>query len=220
MEARRASDPSSRRGRRVRDTRRRFMRALAELSLESGYGSVTIDEIADRADLGRATFYTHFRDKGDLLSRMVEELREELGARIAAVAATDNVGFTGEALTALFEHAAAEPGIYRLVVRGTGDGGPLRDLLDEIARTIQELWAARAKEFAVQARVPLAVASWAWAGQTITLMLWWLETGMPYTATEMAGMTRDIALRGHLWAQGFALEDEPAVLRASNKQQE
>lgn len=185
------------------------MRALAELSLESGYAAATIDQIAERADLGRATFYTHFRDKDDLLAQMVAELREDLDARIADAAKPDDVGFSGAALTALFEHAAAEPQMYRLVLRGTGDGLPLRELMEMTARTTEQLWSDRAKEFGSTPRVPLTVAAWAWTGQTLTLLRWWLEAETPYDPKHMATMARDIALRGHLWAQGFSPMTRP-----------
>ncbi|WP_063824921.1 TetR/AcrR family transcriptional regulator [Nocardia pseudovaccinii] len=213
MQIQRSVDPSTRQGRRVLETRRRFMRALAELCLEIDYGAVTIDAIAARADLGRATFWKHFRDKDDLLFQMSTVLRQDLDARVAAVP-TDNVGFTGELTTAAFEHAAAEPQMYRVVLRGTGDGVPLLALLDEVARTAEQIFGSRAKRLDAQARIPLEVVSRAWAGQTATLMLWWLETGMPHPPAEMARMANELALHGHLWAQGFAeryLSDGPQM---------
>ena len=55
--------------RRVRRTRHLLQEALQELILEHGYDSVTVQDILDRADVGRSTFYAHFRDKDDFSVR-------------------------------------------------------------------------------------------------------------------------------------------------------
>lgn len=53
--------------RRVRRTKLLLHRALIELILEKGYSRTTVQDILDRADVGRSTFYSHYRDKDDLL---------------------------------------------------------------------------------------------------------------------------------------------------------
>src|SRR6202012_5392571 len=53
--------------RRVRRTRDLLHRALLDLIAEKGYPHITVQDILDRADVGRSTFYTHYRDKEDLL---------------------------------------------------------------------------------------------------------------------------------------------------------
>lgn len=53
--------------RRVRRTRRSLKEALSELLAERDYDAITVQEIADRADVGRSTFYAHFESKEDLL---------------------------------------------------------------------------------------------------------------------------------------------------------
>ncbi|MEV6277112.1 TetR/AcrR family transcriptional regulator [Nocardia sp. NPDC051832] len=67
--------------RRVRRTRQLLHRALIELMLERGYDRITVRDILERADVGRSTFYTHFRDKDDLLVvSSTEFLRTALSA--------------------------------------------------------------------------------------------------------------------------------------------
>src|SRR5438552_11771223 len=53
--------------RRVTKTVASLRLALTELILEKHYDAITVQDIIDRANVGRSTFYTHFRDKEDLL---------------------------------------------------------------------------------------------------------------------------------------------------------
>jgi AcrR family transcriptional regulator len=53
--------------RRVQRTRHRLKAALLELIRERGYDGMTVEDITERADVGRSTFYSHFTSKEDLL---------------------------------------------------------------------------------------------------------------------------------------------------------
>ena len=73
-------DGGGRPDRRVGKTRRALKEALTDLILEQGYESVTVQDVIDRADVGRSTFYAHFLDKDDLLMAILADL-EMPGAR-------------------------------------------------------------------------------------------------------------------------------------------
>lgn len=60
-------DSPARPDRRTERTRRSLLTAFIELVLERGYASIGIADVVDRANVGRSTFYSHFRDKDDLL---------------------------------------------------------------------------------------------------------------------------------------------------------
>ena len=59
--------PLSRHERRRLQTRRLLMQTTLQLVLEKGFGGVSIQDITDRADLGRGTFYIHFKDKDEVV---------------------------------------------------------------------------------------------------------------------------------------------------------
>ncbi len=67
-------DTRSRPDRRVGKTRKALKEALTDLILEKGYEGVTVQDIIDRADVGRSTFYAHFIDKDDLLMAILADL--------------------------------------------------------------------------------------------------------------------------------------------------
>lgn len=66
--------------RQIQKSRRLLHQALVSLILEKKYESITVQQILDRAHVGRSTFYLHFKDKDELLTMgfdyMAELLRE------------------------------------------------------------------------------------------------------------------------------------------------
>ncbi len=60
--------------RRQRKTREAIFRAFTALLAEKDYSRITVEQIIDRADVGRATFYAHFETKDYLLKDLCQEL--------------------------------------------------------------------------------------------------------------------------------------------------
>ena len=60
--------------RRQRKTREAIFNAFTELLSKKDFNQITVGEIIDRADIGRATFYSHFETKDFLLKEFCEEL--------------------------------------------------------------------------------------------------------------------------------------------------
>jgi len=56
-----ASPVTDRRVRRRQEVRRRVYRAAVELFVERGFDATTMDDIAERADVARATVFNHFQ---------------------------------------------------------------------------------------------------------------------------------------------------------------
>jgi AcrR family transcriptional regulator len=70
--------------RRVQRTRALLLSALLDLIVEKGYAEVTVQDIVDRANVGRSTFYAHFLDKRELLLTGVDGLQGVLTQQGAA----------------------------------------------------------------------------------------------------------------------------------------
>ena len=98
--------------RRVRRTRKLLHDAFISLVIEKGYEKTTIQDILDRADVGRSTFYVHYRDKEALLTANFDAMQEQLECELDQIAAT---GPFDVALPAalLFEHAYRNQRVYR-----------------------------------------------------------------------------------------------------------
>jgi AcrR family transcriptional regulator len=82
---------------RVKRTRELLQRAFLELIAERGFRAITVQDIAERATVNRATFYAHFDDKYALMDSIVrEQFRQALAGQLPAGA-----GFTQGNLHAL-----------------------------------------------------------------------------------------------------------------------
>ena len=75
--------------RRVQRTRRLLHKALMSRVLEKKYESITVQEILDRADVGRSTFYTHFQDKDELLVSGFENVKNLRHLVLPCLASTE-----------------------------------------------------------------------------------------------------------------------------------
>ena len=121
--------------RRAARTRRNLNDALVALILRKRYEAITVQDIIDEADVGRSTFYTHYKGKEDLLRASFETLRAVL-----TEAATAERGQSGEPFPfslALFEHACTHKHIYRALAGGRGAvvvGKQMRHVLADAVR--------------------------------------------------------------------------------------
>src|SRR5215510_7939074 len=66
--------------RRVQKTKSLLHEALGSLIREKPYDAIVVQEILDRANVGRSTFYMHFRDKDDLLVSSIRDLLRSVQA--------------------------------------------------------------------------------------------------------------------------------------------
>jgi AcrR family transcriptional regulator len=165
--------------RRVRRTRRTLHEALVELVLERGYDRITVQDILDRADVGRSTFYAHFRDKEALLLTSFDDMREQLRAEIDA--APDRPA------TLLFEHAYAHQRVYRALCGRQGGTLVYEHLHGLIGELLREQMAGSTGGLPVE-----VVAEFHTSG-ILGLMVWWIEHDFCHGPDWLAGVYRRLA---------------------------
>jgi AcrR family transcriptional regulator len=71
----------SRQQKRFGRTRNKILSAARTVFTEKGLVAATIDEIAERADVGRGSVYYHFENKDELIRQLIESLLAELSER-------------------------------------------------------------------------------------------------------------------------------------------
>lgn len=104
--------------RRVRRTQKLLHRALISLVLEKHYDLITIQEILDRADIGRSTFYAHFSGKDELLISGIDDLRDTLESAIHSERSPSkrHEAIVGSSLT-MFQHFNMPTNTARFITR-------------------------------------------------------------------------------------------------------
>jgi AcrR family transcriptional regulator len=189
----------------VNRTRRQLQEALFSLILEKGYEAVTVEEITTRADLGRTTFYLHYRDKEDLLMASIGELVEDLIEQMSSLPlgewSVESVGNTSSPAPALalpFQHVAQNARLYKIILRGEGTfsvNQRLREIIIQASSQIINHLAEKEK-LTLHPAIPMDVFMNYLAGSWMGLISWWLERDMPYTADEIASMFQRLFMRG------------------------
>ena len=67
---------------RVKRTRNLILQAFGSLLAEKGFESISVQDVTDKADVNRATFYAHFHDKYELLDYSISQMfRQEIEKR-------------------------------------------------------------------------------------------------------------------------------------------
>ena len=67
---------------RIVKTKKALVRAFGDLMTENCFENITVNELCDRANVRRATFYKHFRDKNDFMVYVIKMFREEFDSKI------------------------------------------------------------------------------------------------------------------------------------------
>jgi AcrR family transcriptional regulator len=104
-----------RQDRRVQRTQELIRSAFRSLLEEKGFEALTVQQIIDRANVGRATFYAHFDSKDELFANGFDELRSSLTARQRAARSSEDAveervfAFSHD----MFTHANEYRGVFR-----------------------------------------------------------------------------------------------------------
>jgi len=172
--------------RRVQRTRELLERALIELIGERGYDAITIQDIVDRANVGRTTFYVHYRSKEKLFmschaalvskfhfGRLHPVFRDELLSPEAP-----------PGMISAYQHLLDARVLLYPIFQGKDGPLILRRIRDRSAREIKASLCAAFAEG--ESTIAFDVLANYLAGAQITLIQWWLEKRQPHTPEILA----------------------------------
>jgi AcrR family transcriptional regulator len=108
---------------RIRRTRARLGSALVALIHEKAFNDVTVQEVLDRASVGRSTFYLHFRNKNDLLLSQLEMFLDTMSTTLSN---SKEESHRVLPVAEMFSHIGGQNKIYRALA----DAGRLNDFFD------------------------------------------------------------------------------------------
>jgi len=187
--------------RRVQRTRQLLSSALMSLIVEKGYDSVTVQDIIDRANLGRSTFYAHYQDKEDLLLSGIDEVVHNLmWGDETTYKDEQEKGTTRRLLSTalIFRHAQEEYQLHRAIFGGRGLDAMIQEIKKHLCIHIEEQISLQLQD-RKPPPVELSIISNYLAGALLTLLVWWLEKDMPYTPERMDSLYQELSMPG-VWA--------------------
>jgi len=184
--------------RRVQRTRRLLHDALISLILEKKYESITVQEILDRADVGRSTFYLHFQDKDELLYsgfQNLESLLKSVQASYAPVSGKSAyeriIGFS----LAMFEHAKEYREVHRALLGSNAEPIVRRHIHSALAGVIrQEVRVELLKRKRENSPVSPELLTHFLVSTFISVLTWWLNAKNPVPPRDIDVAYRHLVL--------------------------
>jgi AcrR family transcriptional regulator len=164
--------------------------------VEKGYDAITVQDLIDRANVGRSTFYSHFFDKEQLLLGNIDQLREFLKQQCDMNSLpSESGGFRFGFSLAMLQHVQSHKLIFRAVA-GKQSGVlvqyHIKSMLSEIAR--EEISALLT--YSTSSKIPQDVTIEFVVNTFWSILSWWMEQNMPYSAKEMDQMFHTLTLSG------------------------
>ncbi|EAT58261.1 TetR/AcrR family transcriptional regulator [Chlorobium ferrooxidans] len=174
------------RDRRVSRTRRLMHEALMALIVEKGYEAITVQDILDRADVGRSTFYAHYQDKDELLLSSFEHLRTLFEEQQQALLAARQTGRNPELniVLELFRHTGEHHRLYKAIA-GKQSGEMIMKYLHRYLYTLLIGPHTEMMKERVTPPVPVEVITHHLVSSLLSLITWWLDNNMPYPPEKM-----------------------------------
>ena len=172
--------------RRVQRTRKALEEALVTLIEQKGYDAITVQDIINEANLGRSTFYAHYIDKDDLLKKSMSGLVHSMMGHLEKSDSPQDLKQNQLVNTLpLFRHVKKHYRLYKAMLGGRGIDMVIKAVRHHLAEHIEE---QIEKAPPSEIDVPPPVRAAFLAGAVLTLLTYWLDTRMPYSAEEMDSM--------------------------------
>lgn len=180
--------------RRKQRTRALLREALIALILEKGYDAVTVQDITDRANLGRATFYLHYPGgKDELLLSMMEDIQSLVAQQSGPISKDDFTVQGQPSSTFAFKYAEENADFFRAVLGGGMANNLTRYRRSSAAQVQAQIEPALAND---DPEIPIEIIANFVTGALNTLIIWWLENDRPYSAEEMARIFHQLLMTG------------------------
>ena len=171
--------------RRSQRTRHLLSAAFVELMREKGFSAITVSDLIERANIGRSTFYSHYRDKDDLF---VHELDRVIEVLSHGMHQEDELPFFPS--LGLFRHVGEEYELYKALVWTPGIDLLIKHLQKSLSDRIEQGLQKNADDY----DLPHPILANFIAGSFLTLLKWWLENKMTYSPEEMDAIFKRLTI--------------------------
>ena len=172
---------------RIQRTRKVLHEALIELILEKGFDKVTVQDVIKRANIGRSTFYLHFKDTEDLFISGFENLWSLFEHHLTDQSAEKTSVWDLSLI--VFQHAQSYTMVYKALVGKQGGNlmsAHMHKYLSALVReSLKEQWTKNKQ-------VPLEIVVYHLASSLVALLAWWVDHDLPYPPKRMNEMYQQL----------------------------
>jgi len=177
---------------RVRRTRDALGDALVALMQEKPFETITVQDVLDRARVGRSTFYSHYSDKDDLLMSDAEEFFEMVSMMLSRRGDKSDRVFP---VQEFFTHITDAKQFVDALVSSGKFNDNMELARGQFARGIERRLAELPRGQQVPANERPAIA-FAQAGALLALLTWWIDGGMKQSPAEMDQLFHKLVWKG------------------------
>jgi AcrR family transcriptional regulator len=174
--------------RRVKRTKGRLHSALISLIMESDYDKITVQDIIDRADTGRSTFYSHYETKDDLLISGLDHLTADIELHMAADPGADDAILP---TLGIFHHISENHALFKRLIGTRGIDIVHKAAFDTFTAIALSAIERRAAD-GEQSEIPPEARAVFAAGSFMAFIGWWLDNAMPYGPDKINDMYRQM----------------------------
>ncbi|NCP85937.1 MAG: hypothetical protein CO094_05560 [Anaerolineae bacterium CG_4_9_14_3_um_filter_57_17] len=210
--------------RRIVRTRQALRQALMDLVREKGYENVSVEEITQRADLGRATFYLHYHDKEELLLDEFSEMARERVQALSAIPfsqwlpALEDGSLVSENKAAppfllIFQHVTENAQLYQILLKNQSSNRIAERIRAIVTQSINDFVQAKVDSddpIPLFAEIPVDLLAAFFYGALVSSIAWWLENPA-YSAEEMTRMFQRMFLPGAQRVIAAKISDLPTT---------
>jgi AcrR family transcriptional regulator len=184
--------------RRVHKTRKLLQDALVDLISEKGFEAVTVQEILDRANVGRSTFYTHFQDKYELMHSCFDELGkmfEHNNLSLFGSGKNPKGSVNSDFTLNIFRFVARNHRLFKALLGKQGIALFNPPLYDGLLFYVYESFKSM-KPHNPQAALQTEMAAHYFICAFIGVLRWWVEKDMPCTSEEVDKLLKQFSTTG------------------------
>ncbi|MBQ8783158.1 MAG: TetR/AcrR family transcriptional regulator [Clostridia bacterium] len=181
--------------RRVKYTKQALKNSLISALQEKPIEKITVKELCEKADVNRGTFYAHYSDQFDLYNSLVKEfLSEAISMTGGLMDPNERVHDKIKVATMIFKYVKDNSDLAKVLLNGTSVFGydKYNDVFNEM---IHKVYLDEVKRQVSNDRFVDMVYQFV-AVANITLMKYWVNTGMQESEEEMAILAMKLTTRG------------------------
>jgi len=179
--------------RRIRKTRQILRDTLLTLLKEKRFDDISVQDIIERADMARSTFYVHYMDKDDLLTGRHGIFAENLSQQLTTHAG-DASAFSSRVW---FYHIQAQGDILKVIAKDSAMELAMKTLRGIILDSVQHGMQAHT-QIGSDSNVPLPLIVDYLADTMMTLIKWWAKDDMKKTPEQMDAIFQQLVMPGVL----------------------